>query len=499
MTDQNGQQTIYAYTDTGRLDTITAPGSRVWNFDYNSLGQKTQYTHPNGTRTEYGYDTRHRLTSIVHKDASNNTVLDSFTFTLDTEGNITQVQHADGSKWGYNYDTRHRVTLGTLTDPNNVVARLYGYSYDAANNLTGKTRAIASPSSYNSWVYAYDDANEQTSVTLNGGTPETRTYDAWGRMATRTQGTSSATFGYRYGGKLYSYATNFGGETAETMQYRGDGRLYSRTTATTAKLYRYDQGWNAINEEDGANNLTATSVYAPGADVGERLAYAYGTIANGVIAYAYHDQLGSTRAWRWWNKNLIGKDDFAPYGEPITTTTLAPIDYALHVQDPNTLLYHAAYREYSAGWARWTARDPLGMVDGPNEYGYVKARTNNRVDKLGLSDIPWPSNFDDIVRAAWVWEMLKDLLNRAIGRPCCREGNKPNADLQATKFFLEVTGCALKDTAMDYQLLLDLPSCGMCAEMKGGPACAVCAAAAGTIFGAHLLKCLEQVGCPLSY
>ena len=333
---------------------------------------------------EYGYDTRHRLTSIVHKDASNNSVLDSFTFTLDTEGNITQTVHADGTYWVYGYDSRHRVGIATLKDGANNSLRLYTYNYDVANNLSSKTRTVFSPFSYNSWVYAYDNANQQTSATMNGGTPETRTYDDWGRMATRTQGTSSATFGYRYGGRQYSYATNFGGEAPETMQYRGDGRLYSRVSGAATKLYRYDRGWNAINEEDGAGNLTASSVYAPGAAVGERLAYAFGPLSTVVTAYAYHDQLGSTRAWRWWNKSLIGKDDFAPYGEQVASTGSVPIDYALHVQDPYTLMYHAAYREYAAGWARWTNRDPLGMVDGPNVYAYVGDGPIRNADPMGL-------------------------------------------------------------------------------------------------------------------
>ena len=195
---------------------------------------------------------------------------------------------------------------------------------------------------------------------------------------------TSATYGYRYGGRLYSFASNFGGETAETLQYRGDGRLYSRTTAASTKVYRYDRGWNTIDEEDGSGNLTGTNVYAPGAEVGERLAYAFGAISGGALAYAYHDQLGSTRVWRWWNKGLVGKDDFGPYGENITACTVLPRDYALHVNDPNALLFHAAYRDYAAGWGRWTARDPLGMADGPNEYAYVGGGPVGRTDSLGL-------------------------------------------------------------------------------------------------------------------
>jgi RHS repeat-associated protein len=66
------------------------------------------------------------------------------------------------------------------------------------------------------------------------------------------------------------------------------------------------------------------------------------------------------------------------------TTTLTPIDYALHVEDRNTLCYHAPYREYAAGWARWTTRDPLGMVDGPNEYAYVGDNPVCLLDTMGL-------------------------------------------------------------------------------------------------------------------
>ncbi len=36
----------------------------------------------------------------------------------------------------------------------------------------------------------YNDANEQTGMTLNGGTAETRTYDGWGRLASRARGAS---------------------------------------------------------------------------------------------------------------------------------------------------------------------------------------------------------------------------------------------------------------------------------------------------------------------
>jgi len=59
--------------------------------------------------------------------------------------------------------------------------------------------------------------------------------------------------------------------------------------------------------------------------------------------------------------------------------------FALHPEDPALQAYRAPYRVYSPAMARWTTRDPLGMVDGPNVYGYVGSKPTCHVDALGES------------------------------------------------------------------------------------------------------------------
>jgi len=393
MTDYNSHTTNYAYTARGELASITAPGSKVWSFAYNALGQRTQYTHPNGTRTEYGYDTQNRLTSILHKDASTDAVLFGLDYTLNDGGNITRVDHNDASYWTYGYDNRDRLTAAERRNTLGALQHSFGYTYDDADNLTQRTRFQASNNQTDTWAYTYNAGNEQLSMVLNGGTPETRTYDNWGRLATRAQGSYSASYAYRYGSKLYQATSNFPNESNVTLDYGGDGKLRTRTTASETRTYRYDRGWNAVNEEVSATTL-ASNVFEPGAQVGAILAQTFGTLASGTPVYAYHDHLATVRQWRYPNKNLARANEYDPSGNFYSYSGYMPMPrvYALHEFDLALQQYRAPYRNYSPSMARWTTLDPMGMVDGPNMYAYVNDLPINRFDLMGLTlradDIP---------------------------------------------------------------------------------------------------------------
>jgi hypothetical protein len=47
----------------------------------------------------------------------------------------------------------------------------------------------------------------------------------------------------------------------------------------------------------------------------------------------------------------------------------------------------APFRYYMPGAGRWLTRDPLGMVDEPNVYAYVRGNPPNRRDPLGLNPL----------------------------------------------------------------------------------------------------------------
>ena len=118
------------------LSTLTAPGSKTWTFHYNDIGQPTYYNIPNGMTTNYGYDSRNRLTAIEHKDGT--TVLDGFYYDLDNVGNITATTNEDGSFWDYLYDGRYRLTSAVRKNASETIAAAYAYTYDAGDNMLTK-------------------------------------------------------------------------------------------------------------------------------------------------------------------------------------------------------------------------------------------------------------------------------------------------------------------------------------------------------------------------
>ena len=102
-----------------------------------------------------------------------------------------------------------------------------------------------------------------------------------------------------------------------------------------------------------------------------------------------HDNLGSTRRLRASDKSALGAYEYTPYGQAYATSgvALGSLGGAFTGKswDATSQLYYFPYRYYSPSAARWLTRDPLGMVDGPNVYAYVKARPITVGDALGLS------------------------------------------------------------------------------------------------------------------
>jgi len=241
-------------------------------------------------------------------------------------------------------------------------------------------------------TFTYNDANEQITHAKNG-VATNMTYDDWGRLEERDDGMHTATYGYRYGGTLYSVASDFPGEGSVTYETGGDGKRRSRVAGVDETWYNYTVGFDVVNTENDADGssgaLTMTNVVMlPTTQISRTLGQLAGTIpASGIARYYAADHLGSTRsAWNA-SKVTLGDFEFSPYGGEYNhfgaaLATLAGT-FTGKPWDNDARLFHFPYRQYSPDMARWTLRDPLGMVDGPNSYAYTRGDTINFYDEDG--------------------------------------------------------------------------------------------------------------------
>jgi RHS repeat-associated protein len=227
-------------------------------------------------------------------------------------------------------------------------------------------------------TYTYFDANKLTTSTSPSDGNMTYEYDAWGRMVTKNlqSGAHIAAYTYRYDSKLCTVTSSIPDESNVTNNYDGTGKLRSITTGGATKKLRWDAGWHPINLEDANGNLATTFVHDPAREAaGSVLAAHVGSNpeSGGTWAYLSQDHLGSTRHVRGQDRASLGTYEFTPYGDPYITTGMdLPQKFTGHWQIPQAGVYYAPYRIYAPGFARWLTRDPLGMVDAPNVYEYVR-------------------------------------------------------------------------------------------------------------------------------
>jgi len=127
---------------------------------------------------------------------------------------------------------------------------------------------------------------------------------------------------------------------------------------------------------------------SPHPQVGAILADLAGTTpASGTARYYFQDNIGSTRQLRASDKSSLYQYEYTPYGESYAAAGTSSTNYQFTGKELDSAsgLYYFPYRYYSPGIARWMTRDPLGMVDGPNVYGFVKGRPVSVFDVLGLA------------------------------------------------------------------------------------------------------------------
>jgi RHS repeat-associated protein len=304
------QPITYQFDNANRLTQI-AQGSATLGFGYDAANRRTTITLPNGVVGTFGFDSANQLTSISYDGTA----------------------HVADATYAYDAAGRRISASGSLIRPL-IDSTLAGTTYDAGNHLTA----------------------------LSAGT---LSYDGNGNL-TAAAGPASNTFTWNARNQL----TSTGSGT--TLSYDALGRLVSRTNGGATSNYLYD-GLDAI-VANGAVMLRGGALDDAHAQIS----------STGTLSYLT-DALGSVTMLTSANQAVSSANSFGAYGASATASgNPAPFAYAGAEFNSTDQLVYLRNRFYSPQLQRFISEDPIGLAGGVNTYAYVRGNPISRRDPLGL-------------------------------------------------------------------------------------------------------------------
>ena len=441
MADPDGKITQYSYDALSRLSKLTDPQGKAAGYTYDVLGNLASLTYPNQIRATYTYDSLGRLLKLTQRQTTGSKAkIAEITYTYDKTGRRARADLLDTSVITYGYDALGQLVSEHKTAPS--APYQISYAYDPAGNRTQLIRdGLKTDYSYNS----LNQLTEEAAHTANSAKIKVtgRVTDAHGIKQVTVNGKKAALSGdkftcanvtlkegantlkvvaldragnaakksirvafdpvektlYTYDdngnlirkeepGKTYNLSYDAlnrlkrfkGAGLDETYQYDGEGRRTGVKTGSTTTSYLYD-GLNVILERSAAGTTTSRYIRNPNAPGGiggviSRLS------ASNTPSYYHYDGLGSVtnltnangKSTQSYNYDAFGNSQGSASGNRRFLTKEA---------DATGLIYYGA-RYYDPKIGRFISKDPLGFVDGPNVYSYVKNNPINSIDLYGL-------------------------------------------------------------------------------------------------------------------
>ncbi|MEA2561003.1 MAG: mucin9 [Acidobacteriota bacterium] len=362
--------TGYTYDALDRLKTVTDPSGGLTTYTYDTGGRLTKRQLPNGVITDYGYDSRDRLTSVAHHLGAAAS-FESFVYTFSPGGRRLSVQEASGTRTNWTYDDASRLIREAVVSGSGTTVSELGYAYDQAGNRTSATANGAAT------AYQYNELDQLTSA----GSAQ-YTYDGRGNLIRVTDGASTTTYSYDAANRLTKAVMPNG--LTSTYGYDADGRMVREAVGSSIRSYAWNEQsalGDIVYESDSSGSSIAYSY--GGDDVVQRL----GTTS----AYYVEDGLGSIVGLT--NSAGVQTDRYRYDAWGVRTqvqgSTANPFGYRGQWTDGTTGLQYLRARHFSPGTGRFLTRDVAAFrLNDPidlNRYTYAGADPINAYDPTGFS------------------------------------------------------------------------------------------------------------------
>jgi RHS repeat-associated protein len=423
------QSTVFSYYNNQgdqRLQEIlnsspSATQLSKFDYQYDVLGRITQWTQhtdsatPNVMALEYDPEGQ-LLNALITPQGQSATK--AYTYAHDSMGNRkseqidTMTPSQVSTVTASSYNTFNQLTSrsgtgslpvrfkGTVNEPATVTVagQAAKMANDPASLTKGKTFTASldlQPGSQNVAVVATDfgrgSGNVTTknySLTVNGGTSKTFTYDDNGNCT----GNGSVTYEWDAEDRLT--AINNGTLRTE-FTYDGFGRRVkirekNNNATTGARIFSWD-GATLCREAHTTSIPLGPVIFVIKDYYAEGFFVTIEASSTTTASYFYtRDHLGSIREVTDSAGTIRARYDYDPYGRrspnQITSNPIeADFGFTGHYYHAPSGLHLALYRAYDADVGRWLSRDPIEEGGGLNLYGYLGGDPVNRADPLGLT------------------------------------------------------------------------------------------------------------------
>jgi RHS repeat-associated protein len=374
ITYPSGKSVAFAYDANGRANAITSGGvNLVSNVTYIPFGAVTGWTEGNGAGYSRTFDQDGLIAGITIGGTTGVPATTTLTYTPDAAARITALTETGMPNKTFGYDNLDRLTSlvnGSATT---------SYAYDADGNRTSATVSGATT------TYGYPSGNNKLS-SLSGQNSATYTYDASGNM------TSDGTYawGYDARGRMASHTA---GSTTTTYGVNALGQRVAKTGAAVppsgVNVYAYSNAGRLLGEYDGNGNTIMEYVWLGDLPIAALSATAVYQVSpdNLGAPHIITDQTGN-QVWTW---DHLAFGDNAPNQNPSGLGVFnCNLRFPGQYYDAEDGLHYNYFRDYNPAIGRYVQSDPIGLLGGVNTYAYVDNRPINSIDPLGLETMMIP-------------------------------------------------------------------------------------------------------------
>jgi RHS repeat-associated protein len=373
-------------TETFTYDGIGNRKSRTTQAPNSSTTQATNYTH--GTTNHWLTNSTGQLPNAYTYDASWNTLTESAALGSSNPLTGTINPTTTTSALTNTYDAKNRLTktqIGATT------IDTVTYKINAMGQRVQKVGAGL-----------YAPSTTTTIDATTGNSPQSRSLNFNARFVYDEQGRLIGE--YTNDGKLISETIWFNDLPVATLRPKGAnaGTPLGSTGTTTGNPAN---GATATNANNVGTNTTTNRVnveifYIHPDHLGMPRVVTRSTIATGANAPSSTtaNSPGSINKATWRRESdpfgtLLGNS--APNENPqIITGTATQVQAATFIydemfpgqhRDRESGKFYNYFRDYDSTIGRYTTSDPIGLADGTNTFGYVKAQPIRKIDRFGLA------------------------------------------------------------------------------------------------------------------